>query len=208
MPMTSTSDWIVTASAAAGAVGTVGTLVFVTWQWVSDRREKRRKKHRAQAKKVNCWLEAESIQDTGELPSELQRTVTAEVHWQNLNDAPIRQLEVFCYLAPRLISGRPVPFADTVLPEHGPNPERVAATVAPHSESSQHIEYTFRGFGAASPPEGTEPVLTWWFTDAAGVQWRKNSRGGFAELKPDAEQAAAIWEGVGRAAFKRRPGPS
>jgi hypothetical protein len=206
--MTSTSDWIVAASTAAGAVGTVGTLVFLAWQGVSDRRETRREKHRAQAKKVNCWLEIESIQDTGELPSELQRTVTAKVHWQNLNKAPISQLEVFCRLEPRLISGRPVPFADTVLPEHGPNPERIAATVAPRSGSSQHVEYTFRGFGAASPPEGTEPVLTWWFTDAAGVYWRRNSRGGFVELKPDPEQAEAIWAGVHRAAFHRRPGPS
>lgn len=206
--MTSTSDWIVASSAAAGAVGTVGTLVFLAWQWVSDRREKRRKKHRAQARKVNCWLEAESIQDTGELPSELQRTVTAKVHWQNVNNVPISQLEFFCYLAPKLISGVPVPLGKTVLPEHGTNPERIAATVAPRSEGSQRIEYTFRGFGAASPQEGTEPVLTWWFTDAAGVRWRKNSRGGFAELKPDAEQAGATWAEVFRAASNRRPGPS
>lgn len=77
--MTSTTDWVLAVSTAAGAVGTVGTLGFLTWQWVSDRREKRHKEHRAQAEKVNCWLEVDSIQDTGEVPK-LQRTVTAKLH--------------------------------------------------------------------------------------------------------------------------------
>jgi hypothetical protein len=202
--MTSTSDWIVAASTAAGAVGTVGTLGFLAWQWVSDRQEQRSKERRDQAAKVNCWLEVESIQDTGELPPELQRAVAAKLHWQNLSDAPISQLEVVCLFVPVLIGGRPNPFAPKpLLPEHWQDPEQthIAATVAPHSENSKHVEYAFRGFGIASPPVGTEPILGWWFTDAAGVKWVKNSRGGFYEDKPDPEQAGAIWAEVFRAAF-------
>lgn len=205
--MTSTADWIVAVSTAAAAVGTVATLGFLAWQWVSDRREQRRKEHRDQAQNVNCWLEAESIHDTGELPSDLQRTVAADLHWQNLSDAPVSQLEVVCVLAPVLISGLPMPFAKTVLPEHWQDPEQthIARTVTPHSSSSQHVRYTFRDFGIASPPESTEPILIWWFTDAAGVMWTKNGRGGLSELQPDPKQAGAILAEVFGPAFNRAP---
>jgi hypothetical protein len=208
--MTSTADWIVAVSSAAGAVGTVGSLGFLAWSWASDRRKDRRQEHRDQASKVNCWLEDESIHDTGELPSELQRTVAAELHWQNRSGAPISQLEVLFSLAPVLIGGQPNPFADTLLPEQGQDPRwtHVASTVAPNAESSKRVEYTFRGFGAASPPEGTEPMLVWWFTDAAGVGWIKNSRGRFDEDQPGPGQAGAIWAEVFGAAFNRGSPPS
>jgi hypothetical protein len=204
--MSSTTDWIVAASTAAGAVGTVGTLGFLAWQGVSDRREKRRNERQDQAKKVNCWLEVEEIRDTGKLPPELQRTVAAKLYWQNLSDAPISQLEVDCFLMPVIIGGQPNPFAKGVLQEH-PEEDRVAATVAPHSESSKYVEYTFRDFGV-SPPEGTEPILAWRFTDAASIKWIKTSRGGIYENKPDPERAVAIWAEVFGAALNQGPRPS
>jgi hypothetical protein len=202
--MTSTVDWIVAVSTAAGAVGTVATLGFLAWQWVSDRRNQRREAHRQQARKVNCWLEAASIHDTGEL-SELERIVAADLHWQNLSDAPVSQLQLVCVLEPVRISGVPISSTEAILPEQwqDSNQIHIATAVAPQSVSSKHVNYTFRGIGATSPPEATEPILIWWFTDAAGVTWRKSTRGEFSELKPDPKGAGAIWAEVFGHAFKQ-----
>ena len=207
--MTSTADWIVAVSSAAAAVGTVGSLGFLAWSWAADRRENRRKEHRDQASKVNCWLEDELIHDSGDLPPELQRAVAAKLRWQNRSDAPVSQLRVLCVSVPVLIGGQPNPFAPgLLLPEHSREPEHIATTVAPHSENSRHVEYIFRGFGVASPQVGTEPILYWWFTDAAGVTWVKNSRGGFEESTSGPGLGGAIWAEVFGAAINGRNGPA
>jgi hypothetical protein len=212
MASTSTADWIVAISTAAGAVGTVGTLGFLAWQWASDRRDKRLRKRKKQARKVSCWLEVDSIHDTVEAAAEQERTIAARVHWQNLSSAPVTQLDVVCAVVPKLIRGQPVQPGGALLPEHWDDAERtiIVTTVAPHSEGNRPVEYTFRGFGAATPPAGTEPVLMWWFTDADGVDWMRNGRGTFEERKPDPAEAGAMMAEVFRAAFSRarRPGRS
>jgi hypothetical protein len=55
----SITDWMTGVGTCVAALGTVGTLIWIVWQFLGEREERARLRHRAAAEKISVWYVGE-----------------------------------------------------------------------------------------------------------------------------------------------------